>query len=378
MRTVNQHKLGALAMITSLGVWVGAGGSARAAGGESFPRCGDGLGSGIAYRTSETFAAPAEGASVFTLSNGLAVTVYGADDLARSLTYLDGEPIIPLDENRYISVITDVEDPVIYNKGDGEFHPFDEARVTNVLEQITHPRIRTGVTVYILPFPRRTLLVSSTSGTEVFLSPHVLDIHAEVSAYIVTHELGHVFHNRYLENYGSKAWADYRFARGITDPSVFSEESIHAYKPSEIFAEDFRVLFGGPDAQFGGNIENPELESPVHVLGLRDFFLSFAEPDSERQKLVATSFPNPFNPVTAISLRLSGEVLRGGERVSVRIYNVRGALVRDLYTGVPSSDQLTVSWDGRDNRGNEVASANYFARVQSRSFATTVKLVMIK
>ena len=53
------------------------------------------------------------------------------------------------------------------------------------------------------------VLVSSTSGAELFLSPHVLDIDPSVAAYIIAHELGHAFHNRFMPD-GSPAWDEYR------------------------------------------------------------------------------------------------------------------------------------------------------------------------
>jgi hypothetical protein len=68
------------------------------------------------------------------------------------------------------------------------------------------------------------------------------------------------------------SWNEYRRIRGITDESRFNELASHAYRPREIFAEDFRVLFGGAAAYFGGSIENPEIARPESVAGLENFF----------------------------------------------------------------------------------------------------------
>ena len=45
-------------------------------------------------------------------------------------------------------------------------------------------------------------------------------------------------------------------------------------RPHEIFAEDFRALFGGPTANYSGTIENPGLVHPGAVPGLAAFFLN--------------------------------------------------------------------------------------------------------
>jgi hypothetical protein len=201
----------------------------------------------------------------------------------------------------------------------------------------------------------------------------VLEIEPAVAAYIIAHELGHAFHNQFMPA-GSNLWREYRALRGIEDESVFNDIAAHANRPREIFAEDFRVLFGGPDAYFGGSIENTRIAAPETVVGLDEFYLRAARARASDARIVATSSPNPFNPDTQIRVVVPGD---GGGRVSVRIYSVTGALVRDLYDGVASGD-LSVRWDGRDDRGNAVASATYYAQIRMGEERETLKLVLIK
>ncbi|HEX5132074.1 MAG TPA: FlgD immunoglobulin-like domain containing protein [Candidatus Krumholzibacteria bacterium] len=310
------------------------------------------------------------------LANGLSVTIYDAEYLTDRLTTLAGDPAIQLDDGRYLPVITDINDPSIYNKGDGQFHPFTDALVSESLREIDHPSLRLSVRVYLLPYPRRNLLVSATSGKDVFLSPHVLDIDPAVAAYIVTHEIGHVFHNRYMPD-GSAAWGEYRRIRGIDD-ARFSDTASHAYRPKEIFAEDFRVLFGGSDARTDGRVENIEVASPGSVSGLENFFVRVARGTAERgPAIAATSYPNPFNPDTEIRVTMPSELADMAEPVSVKIYAVNGALVRDLYAGRASGD-FVVRWDGTDRAGNPVASSTYYAAVQVGDARETVKLLLLK
>lgn len=312
------------------------------------------------------------------LANGLDVTVYSSDLLASRLMWRSDGPAIPLDDGRYLCVVTDIDDPSISNKGDGSFHPFSEERIIEVLESISHPNLDIDVQIYILPYPRRNLLVSSTSGRAVFLSPHVLEIHPVVCAYIVSHEIGHVFHNAYLPD-DSPLWGRYRQIRTITDTWKYSATSAHAYRPAEIFAEDFRVLFGSVEATFGGRVENPELPSPLVVAGLKEFFTGLGgTPVASGPKVRATSYPNPFNPDTEIRINIPNEILIARENVTVRIYDVRGALVTEIYSDVPTGENLFVHWDGRDQRGNSVASANYFALIEAGRTRTTLKLILLK
>ena len=320
----------------------------------------------------------AEESTHYSLANGLDVTIYHSEALASRLIWRGSDAIIPLDDGRYVSVITDIDDPSICNKGDGQFHPFDREKVVEVLAGISHPRLNLELSVYLLPYPRQNLLVSSTSGSTVFLSPHVREIHPAVCAYIVAHELGHVFHNAYLPE-SSTLWNEYLWIRDITNTNTYCSSAAHAYRPREIFAEDFRVLFGGEEAAFDGRIENPELPPPAMVPGLRDFISTIGGKVVAASSAVSvSSYPNPFNPDTQIHVAIPDAMVQEREAVTVTIYDVRGALVRELYSDVPPGDDLYVTWNGRDNRGNAVASAHYFALIEVGQMRATLKLILLK
>ena len=84
-------------------------------------------------------------------------------------------------------------------------------------------------------------------------------------------------------------------------------------------------------------------------------------------------YPNPFNPATTIHFRL-----RESARVRLRIFNVRGALVktlldRDLRAGIFES-----RWNGKDREGQMVASGLYFYRLEINDKALRGRLEMVK
>jgi hypothetical protein len=86
------------------------------------------------------------------------------------------------------------------------------------------------------------------------------------------------------------------------------------------------------------------------------------------------NFPNPFNPTTVIRYELASR-----SRVSLRVYDVRGARVRTLENRELPAGRYEVGWDGMDNRGSQVASGIYFYRlVTSGGAALTRKMVMLK
>ncbi len=67
------------------------------------------------------------------------------------------------------------------------------------------------------------------------------------------------------------------------------------------------------------------------------------------------NYPNPFNPTTEISYYLA-EPGYG----CLKIYSITGQLVKTLVSGNLAEGEHDVIWDGRNNRGADVASGIYF------------------
>jgi hypothetical protein len=85
------------------------------------------------------------------------------------------------------------------------------------------------------------------------------------------------------------------------------------------------------------------------------------------------NLPNPFNPSTRISFEL-GESCRA----ALAVYDVRGKLVQVLARGPMEAGAHSAVWDGRNERGDPVASGVYFYRLRAGSFTETKKLVLLR
>ena len=90
--------------------------------------------------------------------------------------------------------------------------------------------------------------------------------------------------------------------------------------------------------------------------------------------LSVSNHPNPFNPSTMVEYTVP---TRG--RVTVAIYDARGARVRTLVDGkVHEAGSHTTEWDGRADSGAAVTSGVYFARVECAGAFESKKLVLLK
>jgi hypothetical protein len=92
-----------------------------------------------------------------------------------------------------------------------------------------------------------------------------------------------------------------------------------------------------------------------------------------RSFLLGQNIPNPFNDQTTISYQLPSDC-----RVSLRIYDLAGRLVRTLADGSKPAGFHTVDWDRKDASGREIANGVYLYRLQSGDFMATRKMLIIR
>jgi len=86
------------------------------------------------------------------------------------------------------------------------------------------------------------------------------------------------------------------------------------------------------------------------------------------------NFPNPFSPKTTIRYALPA-----ASRVSLRIFDVSGRLVRQLvHEHEQRPGRYDVVWEGTDLAGRRVVPGLYFYRLQAGAFRETRKMVILK
>ena len=88
---------------------------------------------------------------------------------------------------------------------------------------------------------------------------------------------------------------------------------------------------------------------------------------------LAQNHPNPFNPSTTISFELP----QTGQ-VELAVYALDGRRITTLLSGEMAAGPHQVIWNGRDDRGQQVASGTYFYRLQAGVQELTRRMVLIK
>ena len=90
--------------------------------------------------------------------------------------------------------------------------------------------------------------------------------------------------------------------------------------------------------------------------------------------LQLTNYPNPFNPSTTIRFNLPNKSI-----ASLKIYNLKGQLVRNLFKGSLKSGNHNLAWNGDDNKGKKVSSGIYLYKLTTDDgLAQTNRMVLLK
>ena len=89
--------------------------------------------------------------------------------------------------------------------------------------------------------------------------------------------------------------------------------------------------------------------------------------------LTLSSYPNPFNMNTQISYSLPE-----ASHVSLVVYNVAGQKVRTLVNAFEAAGYKTVTWNGANQSGENVASGLYFLRLETASGTAVKRATLLK
>lgn len=113
-------------------------------------------------------------------------------------------------------------------------------------------------------------------------------------------------------------------------------------------------LHGPVNATVGHGGQNPSPEIPL-ITGIKSVY------------------PNPFNPSTTITVGLSKK-----SNVQVAIYNLKGALIRQLDSGTKDAGTYNMLWNGLTDDGQTCGSGIYLLKLTADGKSTQAKLTLMK
>lgn len=146
------------------------------------------------------------------------------------------------------------------------------------------------------------------------------------------------------------------------------------------------VSLGKYDVRAGENVAVTICNSGKRVVGdvLRSDAIKFslvqeatriARPDDKIKPdrfSIEQNYPNPFNPSTSICFNLPED-----GTISIKIFNVRGEIVREMSDVFYPAGENMYIWDGLNAEGSETASGVYMFSIEYGSVLSSIKMLKL-
>jgi hypothetical protein len=120
------------------------------------------------------------------------------------------------------------------------------------------------------------------------------------------------------------------------------------------------------DVHGNESLPSPQISALVtYVLG--------EEASTPQTYMLCQNHPNPFNPVTYISYALPE-----AGHVRLIVYNMKGDKIATLADRIQHPGRYTVTWDGKNDAGQSVASGIYMFCLETKRFRQIKKAMLLK
>ena len=97
--------------------------------------------------------------------------------------------------------------------------------------------------------------------------------------------------------------------------------------------------------------------------------------EDHQDNFFAGNFPNPFRSSTTFSFSSKAPI----QNAEIKVYNIKGQLVRELRFNASSLSRFNeISWDGKDEKGSDVAQGIYFYRCTIGNKNFTDKIIKLQ
>jgi hypothetical protein len=176
---------------------------------------------------------------------------------------------------------------------------------------------------------------------------------------------------------GARRLAQFTAPDGVTTPYPYAAAILNTFGGN-------RAVFMNHDLAF---VSDPPAKTspplPLRTLLLRDvlqFFCypgcaSAVDPDALETgaRFAVAAHPNPFNPSMSVEWTLP----RPGH-LAVKVYDIRGALVRTLHDAVVTTTAGRLAWDGKDDGERGVSSGLYFVETRADGLVDVSKVTLLR
>lgn len=153
---------------------------------------------------------------------------------------------------------------------------------------------------------------------------------------------------------------------GLIPATNTSQQQTYIYEDKELNETGFYYYW----------LEHQELAGDCHLHGPVSIDYNLSQGGTPEIPVVngfSSIYPNPFNPSTRIRFGLEQKT-----DFSLKVYNLKGQMVRTLEQGNKDKGYYTVDWNGRDDNNAACSSGVYFFVLQAGTQSFSRKAILAK
>ena len=124
------------------------------------------------------------------------------------------------------------------------------------------------------------------------------------------------------------------------------------------------------------NVDNKGTRKLKLIIGTEEFVEDHKQENKilPEKFVLEQNFPNPFNPTTTIRYVIPSE-----QAVTIKIYNILGEEIIALFESSKKTAGFhTVNWNGTNKLGHIMPSGIYLYSLETKSFKTMKKMILMK
>jgi len=151
-----------------------------------------------------------------------------------------------------------------------------------------------------------------------------------------------------------------------------SEDIIVTFSPTEEIEYNAILLIESDDPDEG------ELEVPLHGIG--EHISGESNEEVSLTTALGKIFPNPLivnNHSRSTNVKIDFSLAKKSP-VKIKIYNLKGQLVRTLVNEIGNAGKYSATWNGKDNNRKDVASGMYFYKMEADKYSSVKKMILIR
>ncbi|MCD6101558.1 MAG: T9SS type A sorting domain-containing protein, partial [Candidatus Cloacimonetes bacterium] len=118
-------------------------------------------------------------------------------------------------------------------------------------------------------------------------------------------------------------------------------------------------------------------------IGVFEFSYNHSVDDEilNQDNIILNNYPNPFSTSTTISFSTASlryATPRQAENAEIKIYNIKGQLVKNFELRILNSELIKVVWDGKDENGKQLPNGIYLCKLSVGKEAIVRKMILLR